>query len=204
MKLYYAPGACSLAPHVVLREIGRPFELVKVDLATKVAATGEALGEINPKAMVPTLVLENGERLTEGPAIGQYLADSAPELGLLPAVGDFARYRVLEWLNYLTAEIHKGFSPLFAASTPDVYKAVARRLLVPKLRYLDSAMTGREFLAGDTFSIADPYLFTLLGWATFLRFDFSPIANLAAFRERLAERPSVRAARIAEGLISAD
>ena len=202
MKLYYAPGACSLAPHILLREIARPFTLVRVDLATKRAETGEALAEVSSKAMVPVLELDEGARLTEGPAILQFLADSAPELGLLPPVGDLSRYRVLEWVNYLTAEIHKGFSPLFAADTPDSYKPVARAALERKLDFLEASIRGRPYLAGERYSIADPYLFALLGWAAFLQFDLDARPNLAAFRARIAERPAVNAARLAEGLIA--
>lgn len=202
MKLYYSPGACSLSPHIVASEAGIAVELVKVDLGTKTVATEGDFWAINPKGYVPTLELDNGEVLTEGPAIVQYLADLRPEKHLAPANGTLARVRVQETLNYVTAEIHKTYSPLFR---PDTLPTVREeRLAYLKKRYalLDKQLAGRDYLFGSQFSIADAYLFTVTRWAHAVKLDLSEFPNLQAFQKRVAERPGVRAALQAEGLLT--
>jgi len=201
MKLYFSPGACSLSPHIVLREAGVPFDLEKVDLKTKRTESGADYNALNPKGQVPLLRLDDGDALTEGPAIVQYIADHSPAAGLAPAAGTKARYRLLEWLNYITSELHKSFGSLFAPNTPDEYKRIVREGLGKKLAYLDKELAGKPFLLGDGFSVADAYLFTVLNWTRVLSIDLSGFANLVAYQTRIAERPKVREALRAEGLI---
>lgn len=201
MKLYYSPGACSLAPHIVLREAGLAFEPVLASTKTHKLADGTDYATINPKGSVPLLELDNGERLSEGPVIAQYLADLAPASGLAPANGTMARYRLQEWLNYLTSEVHKTFSPLFSPATPEDYKAIAKARLADRLRIVDAALAGRSYLMGEQFTVADAYLFVLTNWAQPVSLDISQLAHLGAFRARVAARPAVQAAMKAEGLI---
>ena len=201
MKLYYAPGACSLSPHIVAREAGIPLELVKVDVATKTVAREGDYWDVNPKGYVPTLVLDDGQVLTEGPAIVQYLADHAPEAGLAPPNGTFERVRLQEALNYLTSEIHKSYSPLFK---PDVLPAVREeRLAYLTRRYalIEKQLEGRQYLLGDRFSVADAYLYTLTRWARGLKLDLAGFPNVQAFQKRVGSRKAVIAALRAEGLI---
>lgn len=201
MKLYYAPGACSLSPHIVLREAGLPFELEKIDYATKKTERGADYLKINPKGYVPALELDNGEVLTEGPAIVQYIADRAPKSGLAPDWGSPARYRLQEWLNFITAELHKSFSPFFNPKTPEAQKEILRELIGRRLAHADKALAGKPYLLGENFSVADAYLFWALNTARFLKIDLSPYANLNAFMQRVAARPKVQEALKAEGLM---
>ena len=201
MKLYYSNGACSLSPHIVLRESGLPFELVRASTKTHALDDGTDYYTINPKGSVPLLELDNGERLTEGPAIVQYIADQAPGANLAPANGTLARYRVQEWLNFITSELHKGYSPLFRPNTPDAYKPIALDTLKKKYAYVDSKLEGKHYLMGEQFSVPDAYLFTVTNWAGRVGLDLSEFKNVAAFMARMMARPSVQAAMKAEGLI---
>ncbi|KAA8730079.1 glutathione S-transferase [Ewingella americana] len=200
MKLYYKPGACSLSPHIVLREAGLDFSIVKVDLATKKTEHGDDFFAVNPKGQIPTLELNDGTLLTEGVAIVQYLADQKPDRNLLPEFGTLARYHALEWLNYIATELHKGFSPLFNPKTPDDFKAVTREALMKKFAYVNEELQGQQFLLGARFSVADAYLFTVMGWAKALKFDLSAFTDLNSYLDRVAARPAVDAALTAEGL----
>jgi glutathione S-transferase len=203
MKLYYSPGACSMSPHIVLRETDQPFDLVKVDLGTRKTADGGDYLAINPKGYVPVLQLDDGSVLTEGPAIVQYLADRAPAAKLVPAAGTMARYRLMEWLNYLTSEIHKGFSPLFNAKLSEETKAIMREAMARRFDYLSTQLGDKPYLMGDGFTVADAYLFTLLGWCGLTQIDLSKWPVFVAYRERVGTRPAVHAAMKAEGLIKA-
>ena len=201
MKLYYSPGACSLSPHIALREAGLPFELAMASTKTKKLADGSDYLAINPKGQVPALQLDNGEVLTEGPAIVQYIADQAPASGLAPAAGTLPRYRLMEWLNYITSELHKSFSPLFnPAATPEMKSAATARLQAG-FTWVDQQLAGKTWLMGDTFSVADGYLFTVANWANFVKLDLSPYPQLQAYLGRVAARPAVQAALKAEGLL---
>ncbi|HQZ01674.1 MAG TPA: glutathione transferase GstA [Thauera sp.] len=200
MKLYYAPGACSLSPHIVLEETGLPYEAEVVDLKTKLTATGADYTQHNPNGYVPALVLDSGEVLTEGPAIVQYLADQVPDKKLAPANGTVARYQLQSWLNFIGTEVHKSCSPFFNPASGDAWRAGARANLERRLAYVDENLAGKAYLMGDCFSVADAYLFTVLRWTGFIRFDISSFANLTAFVARVAARPAVQAALKAEGL----
>ena len=201
MKLYYAPGACSLSPHIVARELGIDVELKKVNTKDKTIEGGGDYWKVNPRGYVPALELDNGQVLTEGPAIVQYLADQKPDAGLAPKAGTFERYRLQEWLNFLTSEIHKTFSPLFKPNTPEEYKAIAKENLAARFAWLDKQLAGRDYLMGSTFSVADAYLFTVVNWTLPMKIDLAPYPNLAAFQKRVAARPKVREAMQAEGLL---
>jgi glutathione S-transferase len=201
MKLYYAPGACSLSPHIVSREAGIPVELKKVNLKDKVVEGGADFRTVNGKGYVPALELDNGQVLTEGPVIVQYLADQKPESGLAPKAGSFERYRLQEWLNFITAEIHKGFSPLFKPNTPDEYKKIVRENLAGRFDWLNQQLAGKDYLMGKSFSVADAYLFTVLTWTKPLQIDLGKWPNVAAFLARVSARPKVKEAMKAEGLI---
>ena len=201
MKLYFSPGACSLSPHIVLLETGLPFSTERVDLGKKRTAGGADLRSINPNGYVPALELENGTVLTEGPAIVQYLADLAPHTGLLPAVGQVERYQALGWLNYISTELHKNYSPLFKPDASDDMRANARKMLALRFSHVASHLEGRDFLAGSQFSVADAYLFTVLGWADVVKFSLADWPQLQAFRARIGARPAVQAALRAEGLL---
>jgi glutathione S-transferase len=201
MKLYYAPGACSLSPHIVSRELGVNVELKKVNTKDKTIEGGGDFRKVNPKGYVPALELDNGQVLTEGPAIIQYLADQKPEAGLAPKNGTFERYRLQEWLNFLTTEIHKGFTPLFKPNTPEDYKTIAKENLAARFDWLDKDIAGRDYLTGNTFSVADAYLFVLLNWTKFQSIDLARWPNLAAFHARVGARPKVQEALQTEGLL---
>lgn len=201
MKLYYSPGACSLSPHILLREAGLPFELVLASTKTHKLADGSDYYAVNPKGSVPLLELDDGERLTEGPVIGQYIADLAPASGLAPPNGTMARYRQQEWLNFLTSEVHKSFSPLFNPATPEDYKPLAKARILDRLALADAALEGKSYLTGEQFTVADAYLFVLTNWAQPVGLDISKLAHLGAFRARVAARPAVQAAMQAEGLL---
>ena len=201
MKLYYNPGACSLSPHIVATEAGIPLTLVKVDTKTKTIAKEGDFWAINPKGYVPALELDDGEVLTEGPAIVQYLADQKPEAQLAPPNGTFARSRLQETLNYITSEIHKSYSPLFKA---DVLPAVREeRIAYLKRRYalIEQQLAGKKYLFGDQFTVADAYLFSVTNWARSVSLDLGDFPNLQAFQKRVAGRKSVIQAMRAEGLI---
>lgn len=198
MKLYYSPGACSLAPHILLQESKAKYTLEKVDLKTKITEKGEDFKKINPKGYVPTLQLDNGEVLTEGPAIMQYIADQAPTSKLAPAAGTMARYRLQEWLNFITSEIHKGFSPLFNPAVPDAYKIMVKENLGKRFDYLSEKLTKNNFLMGNDFTAPDAYLYTTLTWAGYVGIDLNRWPSLQAFVKRVGDRPAVKAAHAAE------
>jgi glutathione S-transferase len=202
MKLYYSPGACSLSPHIVLREAGLPFELVLASTKTKKLADGSDYNLINPKSQVPTLELNDGQRLTEGPVIVQYIADQAPASGLAPAAGSMARYRVMEWLNFTTSELHKTFSPLFNPATPADAKPMFAARVLDRLSWVDTQLEGKSYLMGDQFTVADAYLFVVTNWTKFVGIDISGLKHLGAFMGRVAARPAVQAALKAEGLLN--
>ena len=202
MKLYFAPAACSLAPHIVLREAGLQFDLVKVDTSRHVDADGADFYAVNPKGQVPVLELDDGTRLTEGPVIAQYIADMAGATALVPAAGTLARYRVMEWQNHISSELHKSFTPLFHDDVDAAAKQSLARVLRRKLVWLDGQLAGRAHLTGEAFTAADAYLFAVLGWARFVALDIGDLAHLQAFMARVAARPAVRAAMCAEGLLA--
>ncbi|HYC37917.1 MAG TPA: glutathione transferase GstA [Usitatibacter sp.] len=201
MKLYYSPGACSLSPHIVAREAGIDLELAKVDTKTKKVNGDQDYLAINPKGYVPALEIAAGDVLTEGPAIVQYLADRKPDSGLAPSAGTPERYRLQEMLGYINSEIHKSCSPLFYPTTPDAVKEERKEYLRKRYSLVEKQLAGRQFLFGDTFSVADAYLFTVTNWARHVKLDLSEFANLKAFQERVAARPAVQAAMKAEGLV---
>lgn len=200
MKLYYAPGACSLAPHIVAREAGLELDLVKIDLAAKRTEAGDDYLPINPKGSVPALRLDDGALLTENAVVLQYLAAQAPSARLMPEHG-FERYRLLEWLNFVATELHKGFGPLWNPATPDSVRQATRDTLGGKFDYLQQALEGRDYLTGDRFTIADVYAFVVLNWTAMHDIDLSRWPGLVAFAQRVAARPAVRNALGAEGLL---
>lgn len=201
MKLYYAPGACSLAPHIALREAGLPFDLVKVDLRAKKLDGGEDYLAINPKGAVPAIGLDDGAVLTENAAILQYIGDQAPASGLLPELGNFKRYRVLEWINYVSTELHKGFGPLWNPTTAPEAKEATRQLLAKKFDYVQERLGDGSYLMGDAFTAPDAYLFVILNWTGMHDIDLSRWPGLGAFMERMKARPAVQEALKAEGLV---
>ena len=201
MKLYYSPGACSLSPHIVLREAGLAFEPVLASTKTHKLQDGTDYYGINPKGYVPLLELDNGERLTEGPAIVQYIADQVPAKKLAPTAGTMARYRLQEWLNFITSELHKSFSPLFNPAMPEEGKAVYRTRLADRFKWVDGQLAGKNYLMGQDFSVADAYLFVVAGWGKHVGVDISGLANLGAFMARVGARPAVQEALKAEGLL---
>jgi glutathione S-transferase len=198
MKLYYSPGACSLSPHIVLREAGLPFTSVLASTKTHKLPDGTDYYTINPKGYVPLLELDNGERLTEGPAIVQYIADQVPAKQLAPPAGTMARYRLMEWLNFITSELHKGFSPLFNKDFPEQGKAIVRSKLGERLAWVDAQLAGKSYLMGEQFSVA--YLFTVAGWGKYVGVEIDNLRNLTAYMARVAARPAVQEALKAEGL----
>lgn len=201
MKLYYSPGACSLSPHIVLLEAGLHYTLVKTDLKTKKTADGADYLTINSKGAVPALELDDGRVLTEGPAVVQYLADQKPESGLAPRAGSFERYQLMEILNYITSEVHKTFAPLFNPESPADMKAAAVTALGKKFDWLSGLLGKKDFLLGNTFTVADAYLFTVLNWTGFVKIDLAKWPALAAYQARVAARPKVQAALKEEGLL---
>ena len=202
MQLYFSPGACSLASHITAREAGVNLELKRADTKTKKLEDGGDYYAINSKGAVPALKLDNGQVLTEGVAIMQYLADQKPESNLVPKAGTFERYRVQEWLNYITSEVHKGFSPLWNPTADPAVKTYALDGLKKKFDWLDKQLAGKKYLTGDTFTVADAYLFTVVNWVNFLGIDISKWSALKAFQERVAARPKVQEAMAAEGLLT--
>jgi glutathione S-transferase len=203
MKLYYAPGACSLSPHIVLREADRRFDLERVDLKAHRTASGADFLQINPKGYVPALQLDGPRSpvLTEGPAIVQYIADLVPDAHLAPPSGTFARYHLQEWLNFISSELHKQFGPLFDARTPDTVAQRQRAKIGVRLLYLQDVLDDRAFLMGETFTVADAYLFTILRWCPANGIDLGLYPNLRDYEDRIAERPAVQAALSAEGIL---
>ncbi|WP_164963273.1 glutathione transferase GstA [Rubrivivax sp. JA1026] len=201
MKLYYSPGACSLSPHIVLLESGLPFQAVMASTKTHRLADGTDFYTINPKGYVPLLELDSGERLSEGPAIVQWIADQVPEKKLAPPAGTMARYRLVEWLNFISTELHKGFSPLFTPGMPEEAKALFRNKLGDRFAHVDAALADKPHLLGEDFSVADAYLFVVSGWARLVGVDLSRFTHLARFIERVGARPAVQQAMRAEGLI---
>ena len=200
LKLYYSPGACSLSPHIALREAGLPFELEQVDLKTKKTKAGDDYTKINPKGYVPALKLNDGYLLTEGPAIVQWIADQKPASHLAPANGTPERYKLQEWLTFIGTEIHKNYSPLFNPATVDATKEAVRTFLTKRYAFVDEKLEGKDYLTGSQFTVADAYLFTVTNWANFVQFDLRDYPNLKAFQARVAARPKVQEALKAEGL----
>lgn len=200
MKLYYFPGACSLSPHIALRESGLSFELEQVDTKTKKTKSGADFLKINPKGYVPALQLDDGQTLTEAAVIVQYIADKKPETKLLPPAGTTERYRAQEWLNYIATEIHKGVGALFNPKLTDPWKDVLRESVAPKFDYLSKRLEGRSYAFGDGFSAVDGYLFTILGWPQYVGIDLAKWPVLKSYADGIAKRPSVQAALKAEGL----
>jgi glutathione S-transferase len=201
MKLYYFAGACSLSPHIVLLEAGLPFTMVKVDSKTKKTETGADYLAVNAKGAVPALQFDDGRVLTEGPAIVQYLADQKPESGLAPRAGTFERYQLMEILNFITSEVHKGFSPLFNPATLPEVRESSIATLGKKFDWLSGFLGKKPFLLGNTFTVADAYLFTVLNWSGHVKIDLNKWPVLAAFQARVAQRPKVQEAMRAEGLL---
>jgi glutathione S-transferase len=201
MKLYFSPGACSLSPHIVLSEAGIKADLEQVDLKTKKTKSGADFTAVNPKGQVPTLVLDSGQTLTEGPAIVQYLADQKPQSGLAPQAGTFERYRLQEWLNYITSELHKSFGALFNSATPEDYKPIVREALASRFAYLDSHLAkSGPYLTGAQFTVADAYLYVMTLWTKFVKIDLNQWPTLKAYSDRVAARPKVQEALKEEGL----
>lgn len=203
MQLFIAPGACSLAPHIVSREAAIPLQIFKVDLATKRSEDGRDYLSINPKGYVPALITDEGETLTEAAVIIQYLADLAPSAGLIPSAGTLERYRAQEWLNFVATEIHKRFAPLWNAATPEATVNLTKSQLAKKFDYLNGQLAKTPYLLGERFSAPDAYAFTVLNWARLFNIDLAPWPSLSAFVERIAGRPQVRQAMAMEGLIKA-
>ncbi len=201
MKLYYSPGACSLSPHIVLLEAALPHTLEKVDLASKKTETGVDYLTVNSKGSVPVLELDDGKVLTEGPAVIQYLADRKPDSGLAPRAGTFERYQLVEILNYISSEVHKGFGPLFNKEASAEWKAAAKTALGKKFDWLTNFLQGKSFLIGNNFTVADAYLFTLLNWPAKMGIDLSRWPVLAAYHAQIAQRPKVQQAMREEGLL---
>jgi glutathione S-transferase len=197
MKLYYSPGACSLSPHIVAEELRLTLDYERVDLKTHLTAGGADFYAINPRGYVPALVLDDGALLAEGPAIVQYLADLRPDSDLLPKIGDIARYHVIEWLTFINSEMHKTFSPLFAADASDAVKAEARARLVKRFDYVGQALAGRDYLTGAAFTVADAYMFVMTNWAILQKIAVPEAVT--SFRKRVAARPAVHRALKAEG-----
>jgi len=201
MKLYYSPGACSLATHIALKESGLAFEAIAAPTKTHKLADGTDYYTINPLGYVPFLVLDDGRTLHEVPAISQYIADQVPTKQLAPANGTWERYKLQEWLNTIGTELHKGFAPLFTPGMPAEAKEIAKTRLISRLEWVDGELAGKSYLMGDTFTVADAHLFVVAGWGKFVSVDISGLANLSAFMARVAARPAVQEAMRAEGLI---
>jgi glutathione S-transferase len=201
MKLYYSPGACSLSPHIVLHEAGLAFTAEMASTKTHQLKDGTDYYSINPLGYVPLLVLNDGTQLSEGPAIVQYIADQVPDKQLAPANGSMARYQLQSLLNFISTELHKGFSPLFNPATPADYKPAVIEKLLSRMAWIDGQLAGKPYLMGDTFTVADAYLFTVTGWGAYVKVDLSGFANISAHRARVAARPAVQAALRAEGLL---
>ncbi|MBU2849030.1 MULTISPECIES: glutathione transferase GstA [Acidithiobacillus] len=201
MKLYYSPGACSLSPHIILNEGGFNFDKEAVDLASKKTATGTDYNAVNINGYVPALVLDDGTILTEGPAIIQYLADRVPEKKLAPPAGTIERYQLMQWLNFISTELHKGFSPLFNPQAPAEWKTLVTAQLGRRLKTVSQQLEGRDWLLGKDFTVADAYLFTVLGWCPHVGIELEQWPVLKAYHSRVSMRPAVQASLKEEGLI---
>lgn len=202
MKLYYTPGVCSLSPHIILEELGLTYEAEKVDLKTKRTETGKDYTAIAEKSAVPLLVLDNGEKLTEGVAIVQYLADLKPEAGLAPKNGSFERVRLQELLNYIATEFHKAHSPLFMPGCGEAAVEIYTKKIKSAYSYLSEKLKHKPYLLGEQFTVADAYGFTVINWHNVVNIDLSPWPVLVDYQKRIAARPAVQAAMRAEGLVS--
>lgn len=202
MKLYYSPAACSLSPHIVLRETGLPFELVQVNIPQQQTADGADYRAINPKGQVPALQRDDGELITEGPVIVQYLAERAPEKKLLAPAGSLERYRTQEWLNFICSELHKNFGLIFKYQSVAGLKDVLAEAIVQRLGLVEKHLQGREYLVGSDFTVADAYLFTVLSWCKFIGVELGGLPAVSAFNQRVGARPAVREALRAEGLLT--
>jgi glutathione S-transferase len=203
MKLYYAPGACSLSPHIALLEAGLPYDLVKVDLRAKKLENGDDYFKINPKGQVPALALDSGELVTEGPVIVQMIADKAAGKHLAPARDSAERYKLQEWLTYINSELHKNIGPMFSPLLSDDAKAFFKDRATGKFKYVDGRLAGQDYLMGKQFTVADGYLFTTLRWADGMKFDLAGLSNLMAYKARVGARPMVQEALTKEGLMKA-
>lgn len=201
MKLYYSPGACSLSPHIVLREAGLPFTPVLASTKTHKLQDGTDYYTINAKGYVPLLELDDGQRLSEGPAIVQYVGDQVPAKKLVAAAGTMERYRQMEWLNFISSELHKAYGLFFNPATPEEFKAATRTRLAGRLQWVDQQLEGKQYLMGDSFTVPDAYLFTVANWSKHVGVDLAPYPHLGAFMTRMASRPAVQEAMKAEGLI---
>ena len=202
MKLYYSPGACSLASHIALCETGLPFEIDRLIKTTKMTASGENYLQLNPKGYVPAIKLDDGSMLTEGVAVLQYIADQKPDSGLAPKAGTMERYRLQEWLTYIATELHKSFSPLFNKAASEEMKNFARDALNKRMGYVEAQLAGKTYLLGEHFTVADVYLFVVLGWSKHVGVDLGSFPKIQEYMAQIAARPSVQAAMKAEGLIS--
>ena len=200
LKLYYVPGTCALCPHIVLHEAGISFTAEKVNPKDKTTESGQDYNAINPKGYVPALVMNNGQLLTEVAVIVQYLADLVPDKKLAPLASTLERYRLQEWLNFISSEIHKGCSPLFNPKVPEETKIIFKERLAGRLNIAAKALEGKDYLMGKTFTVADAYLYTVLRWSPRMKVDLSPWSVLQAYMERIAARPAVKAAMAEEGL----
>jgi glutathione S-transferase len=203
MKLYYSPGACSLSPHIALLEAGLPYDLVKVDVRAKKLENGDDFLKVNPKGQVPALALDSGEIVTEGPVIVQMIADKAADKHLAPARDSAERYKLLEWLNFITTELHKNFSPLFNPAIPAEVKKFFSDRIMGKFKYVDDQLAGHDYLMGKQFTVADGYLYAMLRWADGHKLDLSGLPNVTAYKARIAARPKVKEALAKEGLQAA-
>ncbi|MGE5514847.1 MAG: glutathione transferase GstA [Bacteroidota bacterium] len=201
MKLFYSPGACSLAAHMVAYEAGLALDLVKVDLSSHKTETGEDFFAINSKGYVPALRLADGAVLTENQAVLPYLADQAPQSGLMPAAGGLERYRVQEWLGFIGTELHKNFGPLWNPAAAEAAKDAARAMLAKRFAWLDAQLADRAYLMGETFTVADCYAFVVLAWTGYHKLDMTPYPNLRAYQARIGARPAVQRALADEGLV---
>ena len=201
MKLYYSPGACSQASHIVLHETGLEYDKEKVNIGEKTTESGGAFLDVNPKGQVPVLELDDGQILTEGSVIVQYLADRAPDAGLLPAAGTMERVRVQEWLSFVGSELHKPFDALFNPAVPEEFKSIAKENLARKFVFLNAHLADTDYLAGDSFTVADPYPFVILNWTKSQDIDLGDYKNISAFMDRVAARPHVQETLKAEGLV---
>ena len=202
MKLYLTPYACSLSPHIALREAGIPFDIEVVDLGTKKTKSGGNYTSVNPKGYVPALEIEGGQVLTEGPAIVQYIADQKPASKLAPPAGSFERYRLQEWLNFITSELHKSVGPLFSDATPAAWKETLKTRVAGRFDMLSKSLQGKDYLMGSTFTVADAYLFVILSWTSHVGIDLSRWPVLTAYFERIKARPAVKAALDAEAKLN--
>src|ERR1700704_1250464 len=203
MKLYYAPGACSLSPHIALLEAGLPYDLVKVDLRAKKLESGDDYLKVNPKGQVPALALDSGELVTEGPVIVQMIADKVSAKNLAPARDSAERYKLQQWLTYINSELHKNIGPMFSPLLADDAKAFFKDRATGKFKYVDGRLAGHDYLMGKQFTVADGYMFTMLSWAERMKWDLADLSNLMAYKARVGARPKVQEALTKEGLMKA-